>query len=209
MKDNKLNATEQKILTEMFWVKTRFIFCIILALTFILWHSLYLVLNPSLANWRWAGIYWFVWLIMSFFMLLIWRSIYKSYTLKIYKILIESKSRNLPAKNVSKRLWLIPYVNMYKPYTILRDVYEYANVEVWKKDETLLYTRRISILTPFLWSFVYSFIWSLIDNDFSTVLGFSLVAIIFYIPLFWILSLPITIKLRKLYKLYQENQKEN
>lgn len=209
MWDIKLNIIDQKITIVINSAKVLSMLYIFIAFISMLWYNFRLISDPSLANWRGAGIIWFVWLFFGFIVLIVWQITYWAYTSGIYKMLIESKNKDLPAKNISGRLWLVPFMNFYKPYQILNDIYEYANVKVWKNDKILSFTRRVSILTPVLWSFIYSLIFFTIDNDSAVILFNVFVPIIFYIPLFWILSLPITIKLRKLYKLYQENQKEN
>lgn len=209
MEDVKLNTTDQKITRIIKFSKVWSICYILVALIAILWHNFRLISEPSLANWRGAGIVWFAWLLFGFIVLIIWQIRYRIYTSKIYKILIESKNKELPAKNISGWLWLVPFKNFYKPYQILNDIYKYANAKVWKNDKILSCTRRISILTPILWSFIYSLIFITIDNDFAAVFFNIFIPIIFYIPISLILTLPITIRLRNLYELYQENQKEN
>jgi len=159
MKSIKLKATKEEITDIIKYAKRTFIFCIVsVAIVIFLSGWLSLVCTWSDAAWNWMC-EWFLWLFLIFVLFIsfvIQQISYLLLTIKNYEILIKSGISDLSIKNIQRvrRGWLCPIANLYKPYQVLRDIYKYANLSVWKKyNAILLYIWRFSLILTILLGF--------------------------------------------------------
>lgn len=201
MEDNKLNTIEQEIPKVLKKAKRRSISYIIIAFAVISPWIIVSRLNDWLAT-REGGELMLIVFLLGLIIFISWQIRYHVFTLKIYRILLKSGATDLPIENIPIWWWFVPFMNLYKPYQVLKDVYNYANLRVWSKDKHLLDVRRISIFSSFLLSFEGG-------RNFEAIIELFIINVILNIFIYFISSSFIIFRLRKLYKLYQENQKEN
>ncbi len=159
MKSLKLKATEKEILDIIKHTKRTYKFCIpIVLIVFYLvgWLSMMCTWSDTAWNWMCKWFFWLLAILWGFILFVIQQISYISLTIKIYKILIKSEISGLSIKNIEwvKWGWLCPIANLYKPYQILRDIYKYTNLSVWKKyNAILLYVWRFSLILTILLGF--------------------------------------------------------
>ena len=215
MNDINQDTMEHDIINVLNKSKRTSIIYIILVVLFLFPYVL-LCLFANDGGWRWTALIILIGLFLWFIVFIIWKIIYQTFAIKIYKILLKYKITDLPVKDISIWWWFVPFMNMYKPYQVLKDVYNYAKLKVWRNDNILIYVRRISFLS--LCSMLILALLNLIilpftepNLDFEDMIGFIFqfcFYIIGYCPIFFVFSSYIIFKLRKLYKVYLENQQK-